>query len=690
MVIPTVGRSREDLLAPFVGGRFAGFVPVSVDVFIEDDHIYADYAADRDAARFGARWAAFSRASVFPTLAAALDGGPGCGRTASSPISRRPRRGLAPRGPEGPARHRPSRARGDRRCGDAFAQRIDKAARLEYATGRFQGHDAKRPVARSSAQRSSSAERVTTMHIIRSSRRGRRRRSRPPVRSEFAPGDTLKVNEGHRRHAHASRLEGVHRPLGRRPQRGFIVRKISYGEGVERVFPVPLRRRSIRSRWVRRGKVRRAKLYYLRDRRGKSARIRKQDGAPRWRSRRSRRRVRRPAGGVARSPASLVLLFVAVALPRRLEPLRSPSFGDGRGRPGDRHADRHPPALARARRRRRRFRTMSAAASPSVDGRSSRRGRGRSPATCPDRQRHGGRKSRRPRRPPLLGRGERSPRPRSRVRRVNHPPQIARLFPPIRSNCGIFSAVISRRTFLRLSGRRRRRPACRPAFAVEPWMRLVVTPTAHAARLAGGAKLQVAVITDTHACEPFMPAGASTHRRRPMSRAGRRLPLGDYVAGRSASDRRRADPAWSPRPAGAPRRHAAILGNHDWWTDGEGSGTGSRTTASRFSRTRRCASGQGLPPSGSRPRRPDRRLRAGEYRGRDDLPGTLAGIPDDGTPVILLAHEPDIFTKVPDRVSLTLRPYPRPGVAPFVGGPIVVPLRPALRLWPCRRAAAAT
>ncbi len=59
----------------------------------------------------------------------------------------------------------------------------------------------------------------------------------------------------------------------------FTVRKISYGEGVERVFPVysPM----IDSvKVVRRGKVRRAKLYYLRDRRGKSARIAERVDAP--------------------------------------------------------------------------------------------------------------------------------------------------------------------------------------------------------------------------------------------------------------------------------------------------------------------------------------------------------------------------------------------------------------------------
>ena len=100
---------------------------------------------------------------------------------------------------------------------------------------------------------------------------------------EFGPGDTVIVNvkvvEGERSRIQA--YEGV--CIGRSGHglnANFTVRKISYGEGVERVFPLyaPM----IDSiKVVRRGKVRRAKLYYLRNLRGKSARIveKKQDRA---------------------------------------------------------------------------------------------------------------------------------------------------------------------------------------------------------------------------------------------------------------------------------------------------------------------------------------------------------------------------------------------------------------------------
>ena len=97
---------------------------------------------------------------------------------------------------------------------------------------------------------------------------------------EFQPGDTVRVQvrvtEGTRTRVQA--YEGVViARAGAGFQENFTVRKISYGEGVERVFPVysPMVEGV---EIVRRGKVRRAKLYYLRDRRGKSARISENTG----------------------------------------------------------------------------------------------------------------------------------------------------------------------------------------------------------------------------------------------------------------------------------------------------------------------------------------------------------------------------------------------------------------------------
>lgn len=98
---------------------------------------------------------------------------------------------------------------------------------------------------------------------------------------DFSPGDTVRiqvrVTEGTRTRVQA--YEGVCiARAGSGMNENFTVRKISYGEGVERVFPVysPLVKAV---EVVRRGRVRRAKLYYLRDRRGKSARISENTGA---------------------------------------------------------------------------------------------------------------------------------------------------------------------------------------------------------------------------------------------------------------------------------------------------------------------------------------------------------------------------------------------------------------------------
>ena len=92
---------------------------------------------------------------------------------------------------------------------------------------------------------------------------------------DFRPGDTLKVNvkvvEGDRERVQA--FEGV--CIARKNaglNSSFTVRKISYGEGVERIFPL-YSPRLTSVEVVRSGDVRRAKLYYLRGRRGKAARI---------------------------------------------------------------------------------------------------------------------------------------------------------------------------------------------------------------------------------------------------------------------------------------------------------------------------------------------------------------------------------------------------------------------------------
>ena len=96
MAIPTVGRSRRDLLAPFgADGRFGELRVEEAEVFFSEDHIWLEFEQQRDAERFGAQWAAFSRTSVFPTMASSLDGG-GTGPRAAE-FFERLERGMAAR-----------------------------------------------------------------------------------------------------------------------------------------------------------------------------------------------------------------------------------------------------------------------------------------------------------------------------------------------------------------------------------------------------------------------------------------------------------------------------------------------------------------------------------------------------------------------------------------------------------------
>jgi hypothetical protein len=76
MAIPTVARSRADFLAPFEkDGCFAGLCVEELETFYGEDGIWLDYERQRNVSQFAAQWAAFSRASVFPTLAGNLETG---------------------------------------------------------------------------------------------------------------------------------------------------------------------------------------------------------------------------------------------------------------------------------------------------------------------------------------------------------------------------------------------------------------------------------------------------------------------------------------------------------------------------------------------------------------------------------------------------------------------------------------
>ena len=230
------------------------------------------------------------------------------------------------------------------------------------------------------------------------------------------------------------------------------------------------------------------------------------------------------------------------------------------------------------------------------------------------------------------------------------------------------------------------------AVAIEPLYRLRVTRYAFTpSRWTPGLKLRVAVLADLHACEPWMDVArierivAETNALKPDVI----LLLGDYLSGMSLVTRHIPPPEWAAALAGldAPLGRYAVLGNHDWWEDETVQERGSGPTlagqaldavgiAHLENRAVRLAKeGQPFWIAGLGDQlafTPTSRRRT--WRGMDDLPGTLAQLTDDA-PALLMAHEPDIFPKVPERVSLTLSGHTHGGQVRLFGYSPVVPSR---------------
>jgi hypothetical protein len=202
-----------------------------------------------------------------------------------------------------------------------------------------------------------------------------------------------------------------------------------------------------------------------------------------------------------------------------------------------------------------------------------------------------------------------------------------------------------------------------------------------------GFSLTIAVIADVHAGEPHM----SLERVASIVEAANALGtdlillLGDYGAGHRFVTRPVAmrDFADTVQHLKAPLGTYAILGNHDWWDDraAQRRRTGPVIAAQELRRV-------GIPVlenealslrKGGQPfwllgLSDQLALLGRPLRGVDDLPGTLAQVTDDA-PAILMAHEPDIFPRVPARVALTLSGHTHGGQVRLLGYSPVVPSR---------------
>ena len=229
---------------------------------------------------------------------------------------------------------------------------------------------------------------------------------------------------------------------------------------------------------------------------------------------------------------------------------------------------------------------------------------------------------------------------------------------------------------------------------VEPLLRLRVTdyhvqPQAWPA----GFTLKIAAIADLHACDPWM---SLSHIETIVARTNALRPdiivmLGDYVAGHRHVTGRIEASEWAPVLADlkAPLGVHAILGNHDYWDDRIVQRDGRGVPAAR-----RALEAVGIPVYENDAVRltkdghpfwlaglgdqlaywPARRFRPVPRLGVDDLAATLAKVSDDA-PVILLAHEPDVATRVPSRVALQLSGHTHGGQVRLFGWSPVVPSR---------------
>lgn len=248
--------------------------------------------------------------------------------------------------------------------------------------------------------------------------------------------------------------------------------------------------------------------------------------------------------------------------------------------------------------------------------------------------------------------------------------------------------LLTRRTFLRSGGATGLAVAGLGGYAggVEPGLMLDVTPYApRPAAWPNDLPLRIAVIADVHACEPWMSAA----RVRDICLTVNALQpdltvlLGDFTAGHNMVSAAVMPDAWGEALSvlRAPLGVFSILGNHDWWHGAlpkwrgdEGESVRKALKAANIrvlenDAVKLSKNGRGFWLLGLADQMA-LRVRRGQFRGLDDLDATMRQVADNA-PAILLAHEPFIFDRVPDRVALTLCGHTHGGQVqiPFMTSP---------------------